>query len=423
MKKIVGIIAAAALAASAFAEVNIGSWNRGVFVPFHFDGDTLRSFEGPSWGVGKDGGIRTGLSFSASSENAGFAMDIHGNPGAAIGIGDNAYAYVKPVDMLTIKFGKIDNNLGRLDHCYGTWDYARFNNIERGEGLADVKRQNGLGAVFTLEPVEGLIIDYEANFDTTNGDNHAYDVLWEASSTLIGYKADFGFIRAIINGQQAQKYKSTDTDTKPAAIIALAADINAVENLSLKFGASVPTNLTSGAAEATYKADTSAYTQADWEFDTKTGAYKLKDTAPKGKVTGYKNVNAIKAAVAADYNLDALALHGQFGLDVMPKKFEDGEAKLGAIGINAGVGLDYAFTDVWKLVTDFRFQSWTATKADGADIKYEDPAFGGYLGLQQQLTNATFAFGAQFGVRSMETATGKEDNFTFAVPLTITASF
>ena len=426
MKKIVGIIAAAALAASAFAEVNIGSWNRGVFVPFHFDGDTLRSFEGPSWGVGKDGGIRTGLSFSASSENAGVAFDIHGNPGAAIAIGDNAYAYVKPVDMLTIKFGKIDNNLGRLDHCYGTWDYARFNNIERGEGLADVKRQNGLGAVFTLEPVEGLIIDYEANFDTTNGDNHAYDVLWESSSTLIGYKADFGFIRAIINGQQAQKYKPSDTDTKPAAIIGLAADITAVENLVLKFGASIPTNLTSGAAEYTYKAyDATKYTRDDWVFNPETGTYKLTDAAKekKGAITGYKNVNAIKAAVAADYNLDALAIHGQFGLDVMPKSFDTDGAKLGAMGINAGVGLDYAFTDAWKLVTDFRFQSWTAAKPDGSDVKYEDPAFGGYLGLQQQLTNATFAFGAQFGVRSMETATGKEDNFTFAVPLTITASF
>ena len=422
MKKIVGIIAAAALATSAFAEVNVGNWNRGVFVPFHFDGDTLRSFEGPSWGVGKAGGIRTGLSFSASSENAGFAMDIHGNPGAAIGIGDNAYAYVKPVDMLTIKFGKIDNNLGRLDHCYGTWDYARFNNIERGEGLADVKRQNGLGAVFTLEPVEGLIIDYEANFDTTNGDNHAYDVLWESSSTLIGYKADFGFIRAIINGQQAQKYKPSDTDTKPAAIIGLAADINAVENLTLKFGASIPTNLASGDADYTYAAAT--YAASDWEIK-KDGTIGLKEDAAKkkGAITGTKNVNAIKAAVAADYNLDALAIHGQFGLDVMPKSFDTDGAKLGAMGINAGVGLDYAFTDAWKLVTDFRFQSWTAVKPDGSDLKYEDPAFGGYLGLQQQLTNATFAFGAQFGVRSMETATGKEDNFTFAVPLTITASF
>jgi len=426
MKKIVGIIAAAALATSAFAEVNVGNWNRGVFVPFHYDGDTLRSFEGPSWAVGTDGGIRTGLSFSASTENAGFAMDIHGNPGASIGIGDNAYAFVKPVDMLTVKFGKIDNNLGRLDHCFGTWDYSRFS-IERGEGLAGVERQKGLGAEITLEPVEGLIIDYEANFGYD--DNHAYDVLWESSSTMIGYKGDFGFVRAIINGQQAQKYKFSDDDTKPAAVIGLAADINAVENLTLKFGASVPTNLTGGTADVTTK---TTYPTNSYYLDSTTGEIKLHDGATGTKsetVDGISSFGAIKAAVAADYTLDALAFHAQVGLDVLPKSVNDDNdaLQLGYIGVNAGVGVDFAFNDVWKLVTDVRFQSYTnktddyVFTFDGKDCKYGDAAFGAYLGLQQQLTNATFAFGAQFGKRSM---TSKEaDDFTFAVPLTITASF
>ena len=74
MKKIVGIIAAAALAATAFAEVNIGTWNRAVFEPFYYDGDTLRSYEGPSWDLSSNGGVRTGLGFSASSENAGMVI-------------------------------------------------------------------------------------------------------------------------------------------------------------------------------------------------------------------------------------------------------------------------------------------------------------------------------------------------------------
>ena len=426
MKKIVGIVAAAALATSAFAEINIGSWNRAVVEPLHYDGDTLRSFNGASWGVGDKGGSRTSLSFSASTENAGVVIDLHSNPD--ISVGDNSYAWVKPVDMLTVKFGKINNFNGRLDHCFGTWDASRFATME-GEGLAGVDRswRGGQAANIVLEPVEGLIIDYQANFDasvdgTRVSDSHAYDILWESSSTMIGYKADFGFIRAIINGQQAQKYKSTDTDTKPAAIIGLAADITAVENLTLKFGASIPTNLTSGEADCTYKAP--ERTADDWEFDGKTGTYKLKDTAAKGTITGTKNVNAIKAAVAADYNLDALAFHGHVEADVMPNKFEDGEAKLGAFGVKVGAGVDYAFNDAWKLITDFRFQSWTATKVEGSDVKYEDPAWGAYLGLRQQLTNASFEFGGMFGTRSLKnTATGKEDNFTFAVPLTITASF
>ena len=423
MKKIVGIVAAAALATSAFAEINIGSWNRAVVEPLHYDGDTLRSFNGASWGVGDKGGSRTSLSFSASTENAGVVIDLHSNPD--ISVGDNSYAWVKPVDMLTVKFGKINNFNGRLDHCFGTWDASRFATME-GEGLAGVDRswRGGQAANIVLEPVEGLIIDYQANFDasvdgTRVSDSHAYDILWESSSTMIGYKADFGFIRAIINGKQATTYKSTDTDTKPAALIGLAADITAVENLTLKFGLSVPTDLT----HYDYTAAKAAYTEYALDEYTATGVKtkKSKDVAAaEAKVSG----NAIKAAVAADYNLDALAFHGHVEADVMPNKVEDGEAKLGAFGVKVGAGVDYAFSDAWKLITDFRFQSWTATKLDGSDVKYEDPAWGAYLGLRQQLTNASFEFGGMFGTRSLKnTATGKEDNFTFAVPLTITASF
>ena len=380
MKKIVGIIAAAALASTAFAEVNVGTWNRAIFEPVYYDGDTVRSFEGPSWDVGSVGGVRTGLSFSASSENAGVVFDIHGNPGAAIGMGDNAYTWVKPVDMLTLKFGKMDNNWGRLDHCFGTWDYSRFAGVlSVGEGLAGVGRQNGRGAEITLQPVEGLVIDYEANF---YGDNHTYDVMWESSSTMIGYQADFGFIRAIINGQQAAKYKAKDADgdEKPAAVIALAADITAIENLVIKAGLSIPTVLT-------------------------------------------KKDSAIRIGAGVDYNLDALALHAQTELGIRAKSINDDlDYELGAFTAYVGAGVDYAFSDAWKLVTDVRFSTYSAQNTDGKDVKYEDPAFGAYLGLQQQLTNATFAFGAQFGKRAMH-AKHEADDFTFAVPLTMTVSF
>ncbi len=374
MKKIVGIIAAAALAASAFAEINISSWNRAVFTPFHYDGDTLRSMTGPSWGVSNGGQTRSGLSFGASTENAGIAIDVHAEN---FGPGDNANVWVKPVDMLSVKIGLIDNNWGRLDHCFGTWDYARFNwgDAYLGEGLGDIGRKKGRGAEITLQPVEGLVIDYEANFGS---DNHTYEVMWENSSTMIGYKADFGFIRAIINGETARAYGDA-SDTSPAASIALAADITAVENLVLKFGVKVPT----------YLQNEDAY---------------------------------VNGVAAVDYNLDALALHANAVLNVLPKKYEDKKATLGNIGAAFGVGLDYAFTDAWKLVSEFRFKTWTKKNdVDKSDIKLEDPAFGAYVGLQQQLSNATFAFGAQFGKRSMTAA--KADDFTFAVPLTITASF
>ena len=415
MKKIVGIVAAAALATSAFAEINIGSWNRGVFAPVAYDGDKVLSFEGPSWDVGSTGGVRTGLGFSASSENAGMVFDIHGNPGASIAMGDNAYTWVKPVDMLTVKFGKMDNNWGRLDHCFGTWDGWRFkNSVTRGEGIGGVERQKGLGAEVTLQPVEGLVIDYEANFGGST--NHAYDVLWESSSTMIGYQADFGFVRAIINGQQAQKYKNkTDEDTKPAAIIGLAADITAVENLTLKVGASFPTNLTGYAYNAGGE-----YSGSDYEIK-KDGTIGLKDGAKESEPSF--SYPTIKAAVGADYALDVATIHAQVNLDVLPKKFKAEEVELGNIGLNIGAGVDYKINDALTAIVDVRYQTYTALEADGTDgsQKLSNPAFGAFVGLQQNLSNASFAFGAQFGKRVLPE--NEDGDFTFAVPLTMTVSF
>ena len=392
MKKIVGIIAAAALATSAFAEVNIGSWNRAVFEPIQYDGDTLRSNTGASWGVGNAGTCRSGLSFSASTENAGINIDVNAEGG--VGTGDNALVWVKPVEIFTVKFGKINNISGRLDHCFGTWDRSRLNDlVQRGEGFAGVDRlRDTIGAEFTLTPVEGLVIDYNANFNKNTTGNHAYEVLWENASTMVGYKADFGFIRAIVNGAKADFYSKKDTDTKPAAVIAVGADITAVENLTLKVGASVPTLLK-------------------------------------------KAKSAILFGVGADYSLDALTLHGQTELGIRAKSVnDDGDFDIGAFTAQVGAGVDYAFSDAWKIVTDVRFNTFSNVTKDGKDLKYEDPAFGAYIGLQQSLSNATFDFGFQFGKRALKNdykdvkdkdgnITAYGDSFQFAVPLTITASF
>ena len=338
MKKIVGIIAAAALATSAFAEVNVSSWNRAVFEPIHYNGDTLNSYSGPSWALGS-GNCRAGLSFGASTENAGIAIDINANEGP--GTGDNALVWVKPVEMLTVKIGKINDTLGRLDHAFGTWNLARFNGVcMQGEGFVVDRTRDKQGFEVTLEPVEGLVIDYNANFGAEfanpydgddkikNTDNHTYTVMWENSSTVVGYKADFGFIRAVINGQPAAKYSVKDTDTKPAALIGLAADITAIENLALKVGVSIPTVL---------KAKTSK----------------------------------IDFGAGVDYTLDALTLHAQTILSLRAKKYNsDNDCDLGAFTAYVGAGVDFAFNDAWKLITDVRFNTFNGKhKTDGADLK------------------------------------------------------
>ena len=171
MKKIVGIIAAAALATSAFAEINIGSWSRGSFVPFAYNGDTVKSLEGSNWN-GTNAtcfGVRTGLTFSADTENAGLMFQVFGNPsdeGSKLELGDQAYIYVKPVEMLKVAFGKFDNNWGRQDVCFGMWDHTwrMGGNLNEGEGVAVKRDHSSTGFEVTLQPVDGLVIDYQGGF-------------------------------------------------------------------------------------------------------------------------------------------------------------------------------------------------------------------------------------------------------------------
>ena len=401
MKKIVGIIAAAALAASAFAEINIGSWNRGVFVPFAYDGDTLRTLEGVSWSGTNYGGagVRVGLGFSASTENAGITLDLHANPGdngETIGLGDQALVWVKPVDMLKISFGKFDNHDGRLNECFGDWDTWRMANVTVGEGIGGVDNQNGTGARFTLTPIEGLILDYQANFIRKDGtvvenyvldpeegvkkakivkgsigNAHAHKVLWEGSSIMVGYKADFGFIRAIVNGQEAAANSSGDST--PWAKISVAADITAVENMTFKLGATIPTMLDSG------------YNPQDVLF-----------------------------AAGADFDFSPVKLHlvADMGLKGKVKDDDASKAELKDFTMKIGAGVDYDINDALTAVAAVRFAN---------DKVVKDGAFGVFAGLTQKVTNASINYGVELGKNVGPSA--KADDFTFAVPLTITASF
>ena len=326
------------------------------------------------------------MGFSASSENAGIVFDVFGNNGEwnpdgnnadVVTIGDNAYVWVKPIEMLTLKFGKIDNNWGRQDVCFGMCDHTyRFGGLREGEGVA-VKRESGRGAEITLQPIENLVIDYEANIWC--GNEHTYETMWEHSSTMIGYTIpDVAFIRAVINGKEAGIQKATDTDTKPWCTIGLAADVYAVENLWFTVGATVPTLIGSG------------------------------------------NLVDIPVGLGASYKLDPITFHAIAKLNFIAKADGD-DAKYEDVGLYFGVGVDYTINDMFDVIADFRF----GDKKYVAGVNGEDPAFAAYLGLAQKLSNATFDFGVQVGRNSgiSYDTNATDPQTTFAVPLMITPSF
>ena len=162
MKKIVGTIAAIALAASsAFAGANFGmGFNRGFFTPFAWDGEAKADIS-TSWGDAP----RIGASFSAASEDVGVVADVKFDNGG-VAVNDNAYIWVKPASWLKIQIGQSFDDTLRGNACFGTWDWLRPGNI-LGEDLTFTRvcgnplvgAYNPLpGAIVMLDPIEGLHI-------------------------------------------------------------------------------------------------------------------------------------------------------------------------------------------------------------------------------------------------------------------------
>ena len=432
MKKIVGIIAAAALAASAFAEVTVGSWSRGAFVPVATDADgNVNAFEGANWDNDGDNkgnyayGVRTGLGFKASSENAGVVFDVFGSgsgSGASLGVGDNAYVWVKPFDMLRVAFGKVDNNWGRTDVCFGNYDHAmRYRFLPNGEGIGAWRDHQGTGVNVTLQPTENIVIDYQGGF--ANAGERAYKTLWHNADLMLGYKADFGFIRAIVAPQTPASNRKGDSVEWMK--IGLGADITAVENLTITAGVTIPTCF-DGFTGVSVKKE---YTADAWEIK-KDGTVGLKEGAVPTESTDLSGVGftgAITFGAGAHYNLDPIAIHGFVTAKMYPdtkealiSRAKDESYKIDTFGVAFAAGVDFNINDQLSVITDFRFMTdkYTATTKAGV----EEAAWGAYAGLCQKLTNASFDVGVQLANQYNVCGTVK-DGVAFAIPLMITTSF
>ena len=232
MKKIVGTIAAIALAASsAFAGANFGmGFNRGFFTPFAYDGDAKASIA-TSWGATP----RIGASFSAASEDVGVVADVKFD-GGDVAVNDNAYIWVKPASWLKVQIGQSFDDTLRGNACFGTWDWLRPGNI-LGEDLTFVRIcENPLGgaylplqgAIVMLDPIEGLHI--AAGLRTGYGSDK-----WESIAKKIQVQA--GYTIADVMQIKAQYIGKGDDK----AVINAAVSLKAVENMTLDAGVFIDT--------------------------------------------------------------------------------------------------------------------------------------------------------------------------------------
>ena len=250
MKKIVGTIAAIALAASsAFAGVNVGmGFNRGFFVPFAYDGTDAKAGISTSWGAEP----RVGVSFSAASEQVGVVADVKFD-GGNVAVNDNAYIWVKPTSWFKMNIGQSFDDTLRGNACFGSWDWLRPSNI-LGEDLIFTRVCNNpldgayfplQGVILMLDPIEGLHISvglptgYGIGTTTAGGDSNGQTNLdgnWETLVTKAQVQAGYTIADvAQIKAQWIGAGKNADDEIEGQ--IEVAASVKAIEGMTLDVGA------------------------------------------------------------------------------------------------------------------------------------------------------------------------------------------
>ncbi|MGN0740673.1 MAG: hypothetical protein ACI4LX_10935 [Treponema sp.] len=416
MKKIVGTIAAVALAAGiAFADVGIGSFARAIWAPVGYSVDSNgvgehKSWEGVSWGGWPGASLsRVGITVSAQSENVGFVLDLNADPGNdKAGIG-NAYAWVKPFDFLEVKIGKFNEDTGRGNVCYGAFDWLRFGNFGTGEDMTFARIKGGEGlAVVKVTPVKGLWAIGAFGVQDTES---ALTTFGNYSSYAAGYEIEgIGHIRAQYQG--AKNAKDVEGTTIGNGVINAAFDLTAVDNLWVTVGAFIPLGL---------------------------------NAVDTDKDIGYAASNQITLAAGASYKLSAVTLHAYVRgklpntvtysseNDILGVKFStDSEVTKGG-KVEAGIGADFDLGNGLTVIGDVRFQTSqdktlsSTKKVAGTETKSyycksdETSSLDFMVGIQKALTNGSIGVGFEGGVTNF--LDSKSSNFNWVIPVVISASF
>ena len=246
MKKLIGTaMLAALLATSAFAEISLGGWGRGLWSVFGYDGDAKMT-HGISWGSNVP---RVGITVAGDSDNIGFVFSLKAD-GGSIGGMDVAYVWAKPWDWLKVSIGEIQDDTLRVNAGFGQFNWLRTGFGLTGEDIT-FQRFGGFGGLGTgtsfqgaeiaLTPVEGLYI--AAAFKAAAGEGAVatpivkdfVDVL-KQSQYAVGYKIDD--ILAI----KAQYIGGNSAADNYFGWINAAVDLLMIEDNFISIGAYIPTD-------------------------------------------------------------------------------------------------------------------------------------------------------------------------------------
>lgn len=339
MKKALAILMILALVGSAaFAEITFGAWGRGLFVPVMNSGasdEDSSATNKASWG----GAPRIGFTISGGSDNVGFVAEIKAD-GAGIAANDQQFIWVKPVSMLKLSLGRVQDDTLRGNAAYGSFNWDRaygdgstgedftFSRLSTGVGSSALY-DNKQGVIAAITPTDALFIgvairdvngdgyptqDLPIDANNDGEDDSADDISSSRTADLInkmqiavGYTiADVGQVRA----QIIRNVSAWDAEMKPDDnndTVEVAFKYTGMENLYVDAGFRMWTN-----SDVTEKKQISLY-----------GNYKV-------------NAATIHASTQIDLNGDMDAPNGDMGLYV-------------------GAGVDYALDGGVGVSADIRY--------------------------------------------------------------------
>jgi len=375
MKKALAILMIFALVASvAFAEVSIGAWGRGIFLPVNHNGDDSITDTAPSWGGWAGDESRIGFTIAGNSDNVGFVID--GNvDGGAFDMGDNQYIWVKPVDMLTIRMGNIYDDTLRGNAAFGSFNWYRPLGNGDGEDITFSRvgmNRSREGFEVALAPMDALYVAlYFYNLDKNLTENLFSNMQFAVGYTIDGIGQIKGQILttakmedptyALPANPDDYTYGWVDHDGDPStdpvwgpeavatssgkvdetgAKIELAFNLTMVENLFVEIGFGMETN---------NKVDTSEA----------------------------KDIN-----LYAKYNMDALTIHFLSMNSVYKDAADDSK-----ISYKVALGADYDIGDGIGVAADFTFGDNTEDNTD--------PVVTGFAGVTKGFSNGKIGAGVQ----------------------------
>lgn len=377
MKKIISVLTGLALVAgAAMADgITFGSWGRGLWnVAANSGDDVVTDMHQSWWGAAP----RTGISVSGSTENVGFAVDMHANADQGISLGDNALIWVKPIEQIKIVAGKKDQNELRGDAAFGLWNWDRIGAVDKmgleGWTFPDVFDSNGVAVI--AYPIDGLTVGAGIPLSLSGAGATLENTYAHGANYAAAYAIDgIGTVKAAYMTKADGTSRDAKKDSTSYGVIAAAFDLTMVDGLYATVGAQIPTASVN-------------------EFDSTI-------------------VNAY-----ARYSLDALAVHLAVGtkLNTVDNSKTDDSKYDGNLGFAIGAGADYSLDNGIGFFGDVRYANGIYMANTSAD-KSDCLTFG--LGVEKNFSNGKIGIAFEGATNGNGRYTYEDNAFAWEIPVKV----